>query len=371
MFVPPLLTPATVSLQPPAEPGFPPERWGDMRQFSTIRARRGKAPQMLQQIAREIGAEVTEDCRRSQAELPAAMGQGRLVAYSDLTGMDALFFDIGEDMSWTIELSGSFRNPITFYAVCKGHLVADDGVTNFTVRPLQGVIHGGFSNPEHTISMRGREGFTGMLLFVRKDDFFGGMNCEKLEIPRDLLEVVVSKGPGAGHFLFREVFHLPIIHAVQAILRHEGAGLLNSSFASARIHEILYLFLNEYKVFTESAHRRVVRRQEQIQLIRDAESILVSRLITPPTIVQLARMVGLNQQTLKQGFRQLFGRTINQYLNDSRLNQAGVLLRAGEMSIRQVAQEVGYRNPGYFSKKFREQFGVTPSHFVRELDEMG
>lgn len=112
-----------------------------------------------------------------------------------------------------------------------------------------------------------------------------------------------------------------------------------------------------------------MRRQERIQLIRDAENILVGRLVDPPTIPQLARMVGLNQQTLKQGFRQLFGRTINQHLNNNRLNQAGVLIKAGELSMGEIAREVGYNNPGYFSRKFREKYGVSPRSFGRAPGE--
>jgi len=48
-----------------------------------------------------------------------------------------------------------------------------------------------------------------------------------------------------------------------------------------------------------------------------------------------------------------------------RLNRAGEML-LGHTSVSSVAYAVGFDNPAYFSKVFKEHYGVTPSEFVEQ-----
>lgn len=76
-------------------------------------------------------------------------------------------------------------------------------------------------------------------------------------------------------------------------------------------------------------------------------------------------MVGLNDCTLKRGFRQVFHTTAFGYLHHQRLEKAGQLLAIGEMSIGEVARAVGFADRSYFAAAFRKQYGVNPSVYLR------
>lgn len=334
-----------------------------MPDLPEIRLRKGRAEYMLNQIARQLDVTVEKDCRRSQLAIPTGYGGGEVIVYSNMSGMDALLFDLPGRVSWRLTVDEQSAEPLTFFTVCSGVIEATSPTESFRISALQCAIHGGFNGESHHYHLAGDEGMVLMMTFVYKQEFFDGMDCASLRVPEDLLVVIEDLENAKPHFLFSDIFHLPIINAVQDILAQKDLGLLNSSFAAAKVHEALFLQIHEYKNHTENSSRRIVRHHEKIQLIRDAEQILISRLKNPPTIPELSRMVGLNQQTLKQGFRQLYGKSINQYLNNKRLEQAGILIRAGELSLREVSLEIGYNNPGYFSRRFREKYGVTPRYF--------
>ena len=175
---------------------------------------------------------------------------------------------------------------------------------------------------------------------------------------------------GKKKFLYQDIFHLPIIQALQDIFQQEDIGLLNSTFATAKLYEILFLQLQQFHQNSESLSNSMIKSEDGFSRIRDAENILITRLQDPPTIPELAKMAGVNQQTLKKGFKQLYGDTINSYLNTKRLEQAEVLIKNGGLVLQDIASEVGYNHPSYFSRRFKQKYGVTPSYYANQLKEI-
>jgi len=96
-------------------------------------------------------------------------------------------------------------------------------------------------------------------------------------------------------------------------------------------------------------------------------TVIRERLSEAPTIPQLARLVGLNQQKLKIGFRELFGQTILQYTLDQRMLRAVALLRQG-LPIKVVAVRVGYSCSASFSRAFEGYCGVRPMVLLRSAN---
>lgn len=97
-----------------------------------------------------------------------------------------------------------------------------------------------------------------------------------------------------------------------------------------------------------------------VDRIHDARDILHQRLDKPPNLGELARLVGLNECTLKQGFRQVFGTTTFDYLYNYRMQQARQALEMGDWSVGEVAHMVGYTNLPAFSRAFSKRFNLNP-----------
>lgn len=57
----------------------------------------------------------------------------------------------------------------------------------------------------------------------------------------------------------------------------------------------------------------------------------------PPSLMQLAHQMGLNECTLKQGFRRVFKMSIFGYLRQCRMERAQLLLMQGQMSVHEAA----------------------------------
>lgn len=101
---------------------------------------------------------------------------------------------------------------------------------------------------------------------------------------------------------------------------------------------------------------------EQAALYK-ARDILTHQYAEAPTIPQLAKMVSLNEYRLKQGFRELFGKTIHEFSRELKMANAKSLLENRELTISQIAYEVGYLNVSHFTRAFRKEYGQNPSDF--------
>ena len=77
-------------------------------------------------------------------------------------------------------------------------------------------------------------------------------------------------------------------------------------------------------------------------------------------INELCRSIGMSRAQLHRKIKALTGRSTSIYIRSIRLNHAKKLLLSTDLNIAQIAFEVGFRDPKYFSKTFAEEFGQNP-----------
>ena len=101
--------------------------------------------------------------------------------------------------------------------------------------------------------------------------------------------------------------------------------------------------------------------------LKKAQEILNRTMKNPPSIKELAGYIGVNQQKLMTGFKQMTGTSVYGYLRRIRMEKASELLKDTELTVALIAKEVGYHGDGHFQKAFTSLFGATPSKFRKEI----
>lgn len=148
--------------------------------------------------------------------------------------------------------------------------------------------------------------------------------------------------------------------AVQQILQCPYQGLTKQMYLESKIWELAALVVDQEIQINQGGLEMSTLRPSEVDCIYHAKEILLKHLDNPPSLMALARRVGLNDRKLKQGFRIVFGTTVFGLLHDYRMELAHKLLVEGNMSVTQVAQTVGYASLGSFSSAFRKKFGTSP-----------
>ncbi|AZK48477.1 AraC family transcriptional regulator [Paenibacillus lentus] len=86
----------------------------------------------------------------------------------------------------------------------------------------------------------------------------------------------------------------------------------------------------------------------------------------PITVSDAAAMMNLNPYHFCKIFKKTTGSTLIEYVNFIRINEAMKLLSSSDLTVTEIAGQIGCGNPNYFTKLFKQYKGVTPSQWRRE-----
>ncbi|MCK4750901.1 MAG: response regulator, partial [Bacteroidales bacterium] len=81
-------------------------------------------------------------------------------------------------------------------------------------------------------------------------------------------------------------------------------------------------------------------------------------------VKELAGELGVSRSLLHKKLISSVEQSASSFINSVRLKKAALLLLGGEQKVSEIAFEVGFNDPKYFSKVFKRHFGTTPSEFV-------
>ncbi|MEH2182613.1 helix-turn-helix transcriptional regulator [Nostoc sp.] len=152
----------------------------------------------------------------------------------------------------------------------------------------------------------------------------------------------------------------PIQGVAQQIVSCPHKGVTKQIYLQGKIQELMALQLAPILAEQDGLQSSPRLKPQTITCIHYAKDILLSRLENPPSILELAQLVGVSDRTLRYGFRELFGTTVFGYLTNKRMERAEQLLRSSHLSIAEVANLMGYSQPGNFAAVFKRKFGITP-----------
>jgi len=109
--------------------------------------------------------------------------------------------------------------------------------------------------------------------------------------------------------------------------------------------------------------------REVINCIMEAVKIMQEEIDRPLFAVHVAKRVNMSRSYFNRCFKDIVGRSFNDYLRFLRIEKAKSYLQKTNQSVQWIAEKTGYMDEKYFSRVFREQTGMTPSDYRRSVRE--
>jgi AraC-like DNA-binding protein len=84
------------------------------------------------------------------------------------------------------------------------------------------------------------------------------------------------------------------------------------------------------------------------------------------SVEDLSRELGMSRVHLYKKLLALTGKSPLEFIRTIRLQQAAQLLEKSQLTVSEVAYKVGFNNPKYFTKYFKEEYRVLPSAYAAD-----
>ena len=175
----------------------------------------------------------------------------------------------------------------------------------------------------------------------------------------------IVNGSNEKHY-YHSLTTTPLVNmAIHQILDCPYQGSLRRLYLESKTLELIAHNLAQLVVYKNGNNRPFTLLPGDIERVRETRDVLIRNLENPPSLLELARMVGINKNKLNQGFRQVFGNSVFEYLRIRRLEWARELLESKEKNVTEAAFEVGYAQQSNFTKAFKRHFGTNPTDYLR------
>ncbi|WP_195575890.1 AraC family transcriptional regulator [Paenibacillus sp. 1001270B_150601_E10] len=136
-------------------------------------------------------------------------------------------------------------------------------------------------------------------------------------------------------------------------------------FLKANLLKVMAILIQEKQKQSGQTNEEDERLEKFRDLMMSAIAFINEHYHEELRLERLCRKFSISKTYFCALFKRFTGQTYNDYLINLRVHKAAALLMGTDMSITDICFAVGFNDVPYFSRVFKRQTGVTPSHFKK------
>lgn len=153
---------------------------------------------------------------------------------------------------------------------------------------------------------------------------------------------------------------------------HERFRSLNETLMADahQVHEeaVILFFLSFFvdlttTILPNAAAGQPVKPLLRTQRIGEVLKWIDAHYKEPYSLDKLAEDLHFSVNYMSKLFRRQTGKSISEYITEKRLEQARMLLLAGQLSVEEISEETGFNSPSYFIRTFKGRYGTPPHQY--------
>ncbi len=314
--------------------------------------------------ATSLGVTYTQDKYECGLEIPKGFGKGFLKAYCFEDGFDVLDnqYTLTKDFYYELKkgqvhpLKIAFNTGDTFY-----HRLEKE-TTSTAIEFSNTIIVASTPENNHRFMIPAHTNSSILSLEIDRKDFekriieyIDDLDPEIKTLFRDLNGVIA--------FSDYTSFSYDIGIMIEEFRNCKLQGMRKNLYLESKAREIFSCFLEQYVDDHRKPEKQVIFRQNQITFIKKAGDYIKLNISEVPIVSKLANKFGLNQNTLQNGFKVIYGMSVNEFIQNERLVKCKMLLIESEYSISEIADIIGINSKSYLSKIFLNKYECSPSEY--------
>ena len=152
-----------------------------------------------------------------------------------------------------------------------------------------------------------------------------------------------------------------MIQVLRQIANYKGDGIAAKLFYEGKVIEAISLIM-EYNR-QQSSTPSVKISNADLRALENGAAYINDHFNCDISVDQLSHITCMGPNKTQLAFKEVYGVSITEYIQQRRLSHAETLLSLTDFTIEQVAAAVGYNNAGRFASMFKKSTGVYPAEY--------
>ncbi|TPV34902.1 helix-turn-helix transcriptional regulator [Paucihalobacter ruber] len=322
----------------------------------------------VKQMQRHIGGSISQKWGEYVLEVDNRLAKGCIKYITFDWGVSLVDFNIifFEDMVLT---TGPLNyNPIHFIYSTKGffeHKFSDE--ENYKkIEQFHSVITAGSSKCVHQFSFQKDVHIQlNIISIIRKQFLKKRLNISHML--NDKLHNVFVDTQHNKQFLYYGPISLKMADHIDELQNIESGGIIRTLQIEGEVYQLLSMHIKMHNTYENSKPLKISLLKSELKKIRQLAKKITQDSSKNYSLNEISRNSGLSQAKLQEGFKFLYARTVNDYIRHARLQEARDLMYNSNLNISQIVYSIGFTSRSYFSKIFKEKYGIPPNEFKKQI----
>lgn len=322
--------------------------------------------EIIQDISESLDAPVQNGSGEHTIQLPEDIGEGYIRGISFDSGMGFITYNCKfyEDVEICFALNTV--HPLKFIfcsAGTTGHSFQDTEKVN-DIKAYQNIIVSSSGYNGHVLYFKANEATHVSSLEIIRSVFAHRRNYDFKDLDPTLKELF-QDAVSEKQFFYQGNYSIKAADIMNEINTKDFSGFLRSLYLEAKAFQMLVIQISQYEDDESGDKLPQILRQSDIEKVDYVVKRIQGDLGSNLTVEALAKEAGTNVNKLQEGFKYVYDLTVNKYMQHKKLEAAKEMLMTTEKNISEIVTSIGLNNRSYFSKIFKEKYGVNPKYFLK------
>lgn len=305
-------------------------------------------------------------------EIPKALGRGfiRGINFDSGIGIMSYYCKFNQDIS--IHFLSDAVHPLKFIFCSEGQVghTFQDCEDFHKIETYQNIIVSNSGHNGHVLHFKENVQTHVSSLEIIRSKFSQHSNYAFQDLDpglKELFEDAVSEKP----FFYRGHYSIKSADLMDEMISRKYRGFLRAIFLEGKSLEMLVIQISQYQDDQSGERLPKILRKSDIKKVDHVARRILANLGCNFTVESLAKESGTNVNKLQEGFKHEYNLTVNKYMQNKKLEAAKEMLMTSEKNISEIVTAIGLNNRSYFSKIFKEKYGVNPNYFLKSRKNEG
>lgn len=316
----------------------------------------------VREMAKHFNAELDEGNDASTIAMDNHKAKGFISSYRLFSGLTVWVYNIIFRSEFKVDLVLSPDGPIYFCYNIKGYFLHRFGKLETFAKVLQNQNMIVIGSPDNSVQITFPSDIKLEIAVIMVDiKLLEDLDIRNAKRMCSKVQKIFHKIPKDQPYRYLGNIDAETAKYASIVCENNSTNLVGGLLTEGAVLNMLASQIEAYERDSSEIGLRHTLSKSELSTISSLGGYVIDNLETKMTILKLSRHFGISPKKLQAGIKYLYGDSVGHYILNLRMGHAKYLFGTTDLNVSEISNRIGISSHSYFSKVFKNRFGVSPS----------